>query len=72
MFALILICLIFQLPAKLGLLDKLNRIEVELCPIEGPIQDIMKGEMTPAKDVVGFLHSVFEEYVHGCFSREGS
>ena len=47
----------------MGLLDKLNRIEVELCPIEGPIQDIMKGDINPAKDVVGFLRSVLEEYV---------
>lgn len=50
-----------ELPPALGLLERLQRIEVDLCPLEGPIQDVIKGASSKASDITGFLRSVLEE-----------
>ncbi|KAL4240953.1 hypothetical protein ACF0H5_001736 [Mactra antiquata] len=53
-----------QLPPPLGLLDRLQRIEVDMCPLEGPILDVLKGASGRASDITGFLRSVLEESEH--------
>lgn len=53
--------LIFQLPPKLGLLKSLWKLDLELCPLDGAIQDYMLNSQFPVKDILGFLQSVLEE-----------
>ncbi|XP_052762538.1 leucine-rich repeat serine/threonine-protein kinase 1-like [Mya arenaria] len=50
-----------MLPPDLGLLDGLHHIEVQGCPLEGPIQDVIRGAHNRAADITGFLRSILEE-----------
>ncbi|KAH9518581.1 hypothetical protein Btru_005705, partial [Bulinus truncatus] len=50
-----------ELPPKLGLLKNLWKLELELCPLDGAIQDFLLNARYPVKDILGFLQSVLEE-----------
>ncbi|CAL1529200.1 unnamed protein product [Lymnaea stagnalis] len=50
-----------DLPPKLGLLKNLWKLELELCPLDGAIQDFLLNSRFPVKDILGFLQSVLEE-----------
>ncbi|KAK6169175.1 hypothetical protein SNE40_020275 [Patella caerulea] len=50
-----------ELPPKLGLLKKLWKLELELCPLDGTIQDLLKNSRYQVKDILGFLLSILEE-----------
>uniref|UniRef100_A0A2C9JFX8 non-specific serine/threonine protein kinase n=1 Tax=Biomphalaria glabrata TaxID=6526 RepID=A0A2C9JFX8_BIOGL len=50
-----------ELPPKLGLLKNLWKLELDLCPIDGAIQDFLLNSRYPVKDILGFLQSVLEE-----------
>ncbi|GFN83148.1 leucine-rich repeat serine/threonine-protein kinase, partial [Plakobranchus ocellatus] len=50
-----------ELPPKLGLLKSLWKLELELCPLDGAIQDFLQNSRYPVKDILGFLQSVLEE-----------
>ncbi|KAK3770733.1 hypothetical protein RRG08_011777 [Elysia crispata] len=50
-----------ELPPKLGLLKSLWKLELELCPLDGAIQDFILNSRYPVKDILGFLQSVLEE-----------
>ncbi|XP_012946180.1 leucine-rich repeat serine/threonine-protein kinase 1 [Aplysia californica] len=50
-----------ELPPKLGLLKNLWKLELELCPLDGTIQDFLLNSRFPVKDILGFLQSVLEE-----------
>ncbi|KAH3873787.1 hypothetical protein DPMN_037027, partial [Dreissena polymorpha] len=52
-----------DLPPALGLLDRLHCLEVQSCPLEGPIQDVIRTSQSKASDVTGFLRSIHEEAV---------
>jgi hypothetical protein len=53
--------LFLQLPPKLGLLKNLWKLDLELCPLEGVIQDLLHSSRYPVKDILGFLLSILEE-----------
>jgi hypothetical protein len=46
---------------QLGVSKKLFQLDLELCPIEGPVRDLMNNSRYPTKDILGFLHSIYEE-----------
>lgn len=50
-----------ELPSKLGLLKKLWKLDLELCPLDGAIQDFLQNSRFPVRDILGFLLSVLEE-----------
>ncbi|CAG5136337.1 unnamed protein product, partial [Candidula unifasciata] len=50
-----------ELPPKLGLLKSLWKLDLEMCPLDGAIQDYMLNSRFPVKDILGFLQSVLEE-----------
>ncbi|XP_060079979.1 leucine-rich repeat serine/threonine-protein kinase 1-like [Ylistrum balloti] len=54
--------MISELPPELGCLKNLITLELDLCPLQGPIQDVIKTSKTP-RDILGFLHSILEEAV---------
>ncbi|KAK7507943.1 hypothetical protein BaRGS_00000908 [Batillaria attramentaria] len=53
-----------SLPSKLGLLKKLWKLDLELCPLDGAIQDFLQNSRYPVRDILGFLLSVLEESTH--------
>ena len=53
---------VLQLPPQLGQLKQLLTLEIELCPLEGHIQDIISKKANfRTRDILGFLLSVLEE-----------
>ncbi|XP_033739221.1 leucine-rich repeat serine/threonine-protein kinase 1-like isoform X2 [Pecten maximus] len=54
--------MVSELPPELGCLKNLITLELELCPLQGPIQDVIRSSKTP-RDILGFLHSILEEAV---------
>ena len=56
----------FQLPSKLGLLKNLWKLDLELCPLDGVIHDLLQSSRFPVRDILGFLLSVLEEWVYLC------
>ncbi|XP_069125581.1 leucine-rich repeat serine/threonine-protein kinase 1-like [Argopecten irradians] len=54
--------MVSELPPELGCLKNLITLELELCPLQGPIQDVIRTSKTP-RDILGFLHSILEEAV---------
>lgn len=50
-----------ELPSKLGLLKNLWKLDLELCPLEGVIHDLLQSSRFPVRDILGFLLSVLEE-----------
>ncbi|KAK3091447.1 hypothetical protein FSP39_019911 [Pinctada imbricata] len=50
-----------ELPPQLGRLKSLFTLETDMCPIEGPIQDIIRGSARRTRDILGFLLSILEE-----------
>ncbi|XP_063446430.1 leucine-rich repeat serine/threonine-protein kinase 1-like isoform X1 [Mytilus trossulus] len=53
-----------ELPPQLGRLKNLLTIEIELCPLEGHIQDIISKKANfRTRDILGFLLSVLEDSV---------
>ncbi|OWF47807.1 Leucine-rich repeat serine/threonine-protein kinase 1 [Mizuhopecten yessoensis] len=54
--------MVSELPPELGCLKNLITLELEFCPLQGPIQDVIRTSKTP-RDILGFLHSILEEAV---------
>ena len=52
-----------ELPPELGRLKHMLTLEIELCPLEGHIQDIISKKNFRTRDILGFLMSVLEESV---------
>ncbi|XP_076455660.1 LOW QUALITY PROTEIN: leucine-rich repeat serine/threonine-protein kinase 1-like [Babylonia areolata] len=50
-----------ELPSKLGLLKNLWKLDLELCPLDGVIHDLLQSSRFPVRDILGFLQSVLEE-----------
>ena len=58
----------FQLPPKLGVLKNLCKLDLEMCPIDGMVQDLLQHSTHPVRDIQGFLLSVLEESVVLCYA----
>ncbi|XP_070186120.1 leucine-rich repeat serine/threonine-protein kinase 1-like isoform X2 [Littorina saxatilis] len=50
-----------ELPSKLGLLKNLWKLDLELCPLDGVIHDLLQNSRYPVRDILGFLLSILEE-----------